>query len=222
MAETEEEERDAKFNANNVTMDTFFNQYPLTINTQRKDANVKNKRRISSNILAEIIKEFNGSTIKSTFNYSACYDSEEDGAESDPKNDSLVAIHTSDGNKRKITDNDTNTGNSAHKLLTNREISLIVQGVNSPVKHTTADGVTKIIGDLHAVRTVLHKEIVTDTTRSTAGVLKDPLVKTFKYASGPIPVDKNIVGIPPRTTTQVLNGTGPSAPPPNQHTEPEY
>ena len=56
MAEMEEEECDAKRNANNVTMDTFFNQYPLTINTQRKDANVKNKRRISSNILAEIIK----------------------------------------------------------------------------------------------------------------------------------------------------------------------
>ena len=52
----EEEERDAKRNANNVTMDTVLNQYPLTINTQRKDANVKNERQISSNILAETIK----------------------------------------------------------------------------------------------------------------------------------------------------------------------
>ena len=36
MAETEEEERDAEHNANNVTMDTFFNHSPVTINTQRK------------------------------------------------------------------------------------------------------------------------------------------------------------------------------------------
>ena len=56
MAETEEKERDVERNANNVTMDTFFNQYPATINTQRKDANVENERRISLNILAKTIK----------------------------------------------------------------------------------------------------------------------------------------------------------------------
>ena len=34
MAETEDEERDAKRNANNVTMENFFHQYPITTNTQ--------------------------------------------------------------------------------------------------------------------------------------------------------------------------------------------
>ena len=50
MAETEEEERDAKRNANNVTMDTLLHS-PVTINTQRKDTNVKNERQIALDIL---------------------------------------------------------------------------------------------------------------------------------------------------------------------------
>ena len=86
MAETEEEERDAKRNVNNVDMNTLFNQYPVTINTQRKDANVTNERRIVLNILAETIKELNGLTIQSTINDSAYYNSKEDDDESDPKN----------------------------------------------------------------------------------------------------------------------------------------
>ena len=53
IAETEEEECDAECNANNLTMDTFFNHSPVTINTQRKNAKVTNKRKIASNILAE-------------------------------------------------------------------------------------------------------------------------------------------------------------------------
>ena len=36
MAETKEEERDAKRDANNVTMDTFCHQSPVTTNTQGK------------------------------------------------------------------------------------------------------------------------------------------------------------------------------------------
>ena len=45
-----EGERDAKINVNNVTMDTFL-QSPVTINTQRKYANVTNERRIASDIM---------------------------------------------------------------------------------------------------------------------------------------------------------------------------
>ena len=73
---------------------------------------------------------------------------------------------------------------------------------------------------LHAVRVGLHKEIITGATRSTAGVLKDPPVINWKDASGQIPVDKKSVGITPRTTTQVLTGNGPCAPP-NQHRDTE-
>ena len=55
MAETEENEKYAKQNINNVTMDTLF-QSPVTSNTQRKDGNVTNDRQIALDIHAETIK----------------------------------------------------------------------------------------------------------------------------------------------------------------------
>ena len=55
MTETEEEEKYAKHNVNNVTMDTLF-QYPVTINKQTKDANMTNERRITLEIHEETMK----------------------------------------------------------------------------------------------------------------------------------------------------------------------
>ena len=66
---------------------------------------------------------------------------------------------------------------------------------------------------LHAVRAVLHREIVTCTRRSAASVLKDTLVVNWKDVGGLIPQDRNIIKISPRATTPVRTGTGPSAPP---------
>ena len=63
MAETEEEERDTKRNANNVTMDTF-NQSPYTTNTHGKIPNIPIERGISLDILAETIKGFKGLTLQ--------------------------------------------------------------------------------------------------------------------------------------------------------------
>ena len=63
------------------------------------------------------------------------------------------------------------------------------------------------------VRAVLHKEIVTGATYSAVGVLKDPPVLNWKETGGNIPRDRNTVRIPPRATTQVWTGIGPSAPP---------
>ena len=140
-------------------------------------------------------------TIQSTINDSAYYDSEDDDAKSDPKSDSLVATHTSDRNKRKITDTDTTNINSPHKPLPNREIPEIVLGVIPPVNQTTAGGVATSIRALYEVRAVLCNEIVTVVTRSTAGVLKYPPVINWKDASGPITIDKKTVGITPRTNT---------------------
>ena len=68
MTETEEEERDAERNSNNVTMDHLCHQYPVTTNTQGEIANVKNERRIYLGILAESIKGFNGLAFQSTIN----------------------------------------------------------------------------------------------------------------------------------------------------------
>ena len=51
----EEEEKYAKRNVNNVTTDPF-SKYPLTINAQKKDANVTYERQIASGVFAETIK----------------------------------------------------------------------------------------------------------------------------------------------------------------------
>ena len=76
MAEMEEEECNAEHDANNVTMDTFCKS-PVTFNTQSKNSKVANERRVSSDILAETIKGFEGFTHQSTINDSAYYNSEE-------------------------------------------------------------------------------------------------------------------------------------------------
>ena len=66
MVDTEEEERDAEHNANNVTIDTYFNHSTIfpsqgdienmtsfhsTISPLQEDANVTNDRRIASDVL---------------------------------------------------------------------------------------------------------------------------------------------------------------------------
>ena len=51
----EEEEKYAKQNVNSVIMDPLF-QSLVTINTQSKDANLKNERRIALGIHAETMK----------------------------------------------------------------------------------------------------------------------------------------------------------------------
>ena len=50
----EDEEKYAERNVNNVTTDTLF-QSPVTINAQKKDANVTYERRFAVGILAETI-----------------------------------------------------------------------------------------------------------------------------------------------------------------------
>ena len=151
--------------------------------------------------------------LQSTINNSLYCNSKEYDAKSDPKSNSLVAPPTSDIEEIKITDTETINGCSPHTLLTNREIPAIIHGVIPMVKQTTADRFPTIRRDLHAVRVVIHKEIIMGVTRSTTGVIKDPPVVNCKEASRPILVDKNTVEIPPRTTTQVLTVIGPSAPP---------
>ena len=94
--------------ANNVTMDTLC-QSPVTTNTQGENVNAS-ERRNNLNALAETLK---GLTIGSTINDSEYSNSDKDYAEGDPKSDSLVATHTSDGKKRKVTDTDTTNGNSS-------------------------------------------------------------------------------------------------------------
>ena len=136
VAETKEEER----NSNNVTMYTFI-QPPVTNNTPREKTDVANERRISSDGLIETLKGINRLTLQSTIYNSTDDHSNKNVAKSNPKSDPLVSTHTSDGNERKISDTDTTKGNFPHKLLMNREIPAIIQGVIPPINQTTADGV---------------------------------------------------------------------------------
>ena len=101
MAETEEEERDAKYNANNAAMDNFI-QSPVRTKTPRNIAKVQNERQIYSDSLAETINGFKRLTLQSTINDSADYHSDENDAESDLNSDQLVDTHTSDGKKKTL------------------------------------------------------------------------------------------------------------------------
>ena len=117
----EEGEKYAERNIKKVNVDDFF-QSPVTINTQKKDANLTNERRIASDIYAETIKEFKGCVIRSTISNSAHSNSEEKvdaisyskeqvdaisdsgelvGAVRDQKSDTKVATYTTNGNFRK-------------------------------------------------------------------------------------------------------------------------
>ena len=89
-----------------MTTDTFI-QTPATTNTPREKTDVENERQIYSDSLTETLKGFNRLTLQSTINNYADDHSNKNVAESDPKRDQLVATHTSDGKKRKITDTDT-------------------------------------------------------------------------------------------------------------------
>ena len=106
-------------------MDTFC-QSPVTTNTENNIANVPNERQISLDILTETIRGFKRLTRQSTINDSAYYNSDKDDSESDPKRNQVVATHTSDEKKRKVTDTDTTNRNSPQKLLINRLIPEII------------------------------------------------------------------------------------------------
>ena len=67
MAETEDEERYAKHNANKVTTNTLI-QPPITTNEPREKIDVTKERRISSDSLTETIKGFHRLTLQSTIN----------------------------------------------------------------------------------------------------------------------------------------------------------
>ena len=86
-------------------MDNFCQSH-VTTNTQRENANTifTNERRNTLDMLAETLK---GLTLDSTINDSAYYNSDK----SDAKGNPLLATHTSDRKKRKVTDTDTTNGN---------------------------------------------------------------------------------------------------------------
>ena len=84
--------------AHNVSVDTFSK----TPNTQRENENtiLTSEKRDKSDALIETLKGL-------TINNSVYYESESvnvDDSKGDPASDPKVATHTTDGNKRKVTD----------------------------------------------------------------------------------------------------------------------
>ena len=164
-----------------------------TISPPQEDANVTNERQIVSDILKETIKYFHGLTIQSTISDSAYYDSEEHDAISNPKSDLLVATHTSIGNKRKITDNDTTNGNSPHKLILNRLIPKIIPGTIRTIYQIITEDVARIGDTSDARQTVLSKDIVTDAACSGAHIFRTTREESRTGRDGTTPQDRNIV-----------------------------
>ena len=159
-------------------MDTFCHQSPITTNTQGEIINLKNERQISSNIMAETIKVFNGLTIQSTINDSTFYDSEEDDTESDLNRNPKVATHT------------TNIYYT-HKLLTNRLIPDIIPVAIPPIEQTIAEDAAGSVETLHARLTIILKEIVTNALRSAAHVLQSHADVIRNDMDGTTPWDGN-------------------------------
>ena len=89
--------------------------------------------------MIETIKGFKGLNIQSRMNYSEYYNSKEDGAESNQNRYPKVDTHTSDGKKRKVTDNDNTNGNSSRELLINRLIPEIIAIAIPPIHHIIAE-----------------------------------------------------------------------------------
>ena len=152
-------------------------------------------------------------TLQSTINNSAYHNAEEDDTEKTPNSYPKVATYTSDGEKRKVTDNDTINRNSLHKLLIKQLILEIIPVIIPPIDQTTADGVALSGETLHAHRTVILKEIVTDATQRNAHVFKYPPVVNWIDTDMTIPQDGNTVGMPPILNTPVRIGAGPSVSP---------
>ena len=101
-------------------MDTFI-QPPIMTNTPREKTDVSNERRISSDSLTEILKGFNRLTFQSTINNYADDHSKINVAKSDTETKQVVATHTSDRKKIKVTATNNTNGNSPHKLLTKQK-----------------------------------------------------------------------------------------------------
>ena len=121
----------------------------------------------------------------------------------------MVATHTSDGTKRKVTDTDTTNRNSARKLLINRIIPVII----TPIDQKIVDGVASSKGTLRAHQEISSMDIVTNTICSGVHVFQELAVVNRKYKDRTISRDRNTSRISPRLLSLVRIGGGTSVSP---------
>ena len=190
-----DEEKYAKRNVNNVNKVTLF-QSPVTVNSQKKDANVIYERRIASVILAETIKQFKECNIQSTINNFGYYDSNEQvNATNDSKeqvdvmnwlrndseeqfnviNDSeeLVDAKSNPSSDPKVATYTTN-GKFTQKLLFSWFVPKIIPATIRPVDQIVTEDLPGIREILGSRQMVLPKASVTDSSRSGACILRTP------------------------------------------------
>ena len=126
IAEEESYAHNIPLDSHKVTADTFC-QTPITPNTQGENKNtiLTREKRSNSDAPAETLK---GLKI-SDAGYNESESDNTKHAKGDPASDSKIAIHTSDGKKRKVTD--TSNGYFQQELLSNRT-PLIITTVVEP------------------------------------------------------------------------------------------
>ena len=100
----DEEEEEIGRNINNITCDTPF-QSPVTKNVQKKDANWSLKRRLASDVLAEMVENSKGCTIQSDEQVDTIIDSEEHvDARNWLRNDSSEQVGVTDDSEKLVVD----------------------------------------------------------------------------------------------------------------------
>ena len=125
----------------------------------------------------------------------------------------MVATHTSDGQKGKVTDTDTTNINSPQTLSINRFVPEIIPSIIPLIDPPITDDIASSRGTLHARYTITSKEIVTDAACSGARLFRDHTVINWKETDGTIPWYGNTYGRPPRLTTPIRIGGGASVSP---------
>ena len=149
-----------------MTMNNFC-QSPVTTKTQGENRNAIfiSERINTSDMLAETLKVL---TLDSTINDSAYCHSDENDAEINSKSDLLVATHTSDRKKRKVTNTDTTNKNSQQILWINQTLPIVMP----PIDLMVSDGVAAGRGTNHARQTTDSKVIVADVVHVLSRLLR--------------------------------------------------
>ena len=97
--------------------------------------------------------------------------------------------------KRKVTNTDTTNGDSPRQLLINRIIPEITPVAIPPIDQTITEDAAGSGGTLHALHTILMKEIVTDPACSSAHVFRNFADVSRHGTGGTTPRDgNNVIG----------------------------
>ena len=125
MADKESEACNITLDDHNVTVDSLW-KTPVAPNTQRDNENtiLTSKRLNNLDALAKTLKGLKT-------NDAGYYDSDENDAKINPESNPKVVTHTSDGNKRKLSD--TSNRNLQQKLLINRTLLIITTPIDPQI-----------------------------------------------------------------------------------------